>query len=50
MRTKGNKLYLDVTVQEFSKQIIVDLAEFDISTVSGVLTDSSAAARLVIGK
>lgn len=49
-RTKGNKLYLDLKVQEHSKQIIADLAKFDISTVSGVLNNSSVSARLIIGK
>lgn len=49
-RTNGNKLYLSKTAQEFSEQIIADLTEFDISTVSGVLTNSTASARLIIGK
>ena len=48
--TKGNKLYLNKNVQEFSNQIIADLPVFNISTVSGELTEGTVSARLILGK
>ena len=46
----GNKLYLKTSAEGYSGNIITDLAEFKISTVSGELTEGTASARLVIGK
>lgn len=47
--TKGNKLYLKNSATEFSQQILSDLTDFNISTVSGELTEGSASARLILG-
>ena len=47
--TSGNKLYLRADIADFSDEIISDLADFDISGVSGELTEGSASARVVLG-
>jgi hypothetical protein len=46
----GNKLYLKTSVEGYLDNIITDLSGFEISTVSGELTEGTASARLVIGK
>ncbi|HET7099052.1 MAG TPA: LytR C-terminal domain-containing protein [Patescibacteria group bacterium] len=47
--TIGNKLYLRKDIQQFSKEIISDLTDFGVTTVSGELTEGNASARLIIG-
>lgn len=46
----GNKLYLNQGSEPYSSQILSDLSGFNISTVSGELTDGTASAKFVIGK
>jgi len=46
----GNKLYLKANAEGYLGNIITDLAGFEVSTVSGELTEGTASARLIIGK
>lgn len=46
-----SKLYLTGAMQSHADQIISDLSVgFGISSVSGILTDSTASARIIVGK
>lgn len=49
--TVGNQLFLSPQVSVYADQILVDFKEhFSIASIAGMVTDSTASARLIVGK
>lgn len=50
-RFKENRLYLNQDFEDFGELLLNELKiEFDVSSISGTLTEGTASARLIIGK